>query len=76
MGHREQFICLFFSQCSHQSLTIEQCTLQIYIKQAVATSKLYTKFLITSCSSLFVWFSFVLICPKQRKTKMAEMNLG
>ena len=28
-----------------------------------------------SFSILFVWFSFDLVCPKQRKTKMAEMNL-
>ena len=49
------------------------------MKQPITTSKLYRKFyssLINACSSLFVWFSFVFVQPKQRKTEMAEMNLG
>ena len=58
---------------------IAQCTLQIYTKQAMTTSNLYTKYcgsLINACGLPFVWFSFVLVWPKQRKTRMAEMDLG
>ena len=41
------------------------------IKQARTTSKFYTKF----WSILFVWFSFIPALLKQKKPKMAEMNL-
>ena len=45
----------------------------------MVTSELYTNFcssLISACDTLFGRFSFVLVSPKQRKIKMAEMNLG
>ena len=74
---RDQLSCKFGSQFYHQTLIVGQSTVQIYIKRAMDTQKLYTKFsLMNACSSLFVWFSSVLVCPKQRKTKMAKMNLG
>ena len=35
----------------HETVIVEQCTPQIYIKQAITSSKLNTKF----CGSQFVW---------------------
>ena len=55
--HREQFICKFGSQFYHQTLVVEQCTLQIYIEQVITASKFYTRFfgsLINACNSLCV----------------------
>ena len=51
-----------------RSTNCQQCTLQFYLKQAVTSSELCTKFcgsLIYACSSLL-----------SDLTKMAEMNLG
>ena len=45
--HREQFIWKFGCKFCHQTLLIKQCTLQIYIKQAMNSSELYKK----NCSS-------------------------
>ena len=48
----------------YQTSIVEQSSVQIYIKQAMTTSKLHTKFcgsLINARGSLFVWFSFVLV---------------
>ena len=44
-SHREQFGCEFCSQFYHQTLIVEQCALQIYIrkKQVMTISKLYNK---------------------------------
>ena len=61
--HREQFICKFGSQFYHQTLIVKQCTLQIYIKQAMTTSRNFAVNLINACDSLFVRFSFVLVWP-------------
>ena len=44
----KQFTCKFGSRFYYQTLIVGQCTLQIYIKQAMTTSKRYTKF----CCSL------------------------
>ena len=56
MEQREQFLYKFGCQFYHETLiSAEQCALQIYIKQAMTTSKLYTKFsgsLINACCSL------------------------
>ena len=52
-----RFICKFGSQFYHQTLIVKHFTLQISIKQAMITSKLYRKFLgslINACGSLFV----------------------
>ena len=51
---------------------VRQCSLQIYIKQAMITSKLYTKFcssVINACHLLFVW-SF-----KMAKISLVEVVL-
>ena len=40
----EQFIYKFSSSFYYQTLIVEPCTLQIYIKQAMIISKPYTKF--------------------------------
>ena len=77
--HRKQFICGFSSQFHHETLIVEQYTLHIYTEQAMTNSKLDPKFCSSSKNSwgsLFVWFSFVLAQPNQRKAKIAEMNLG
>ena len=43
--HKEQSTYKFSSQFYHQLLIVEQCTLQLHIKQAKTTSKLCKKFL-------------------------------
>ena len=66
LRHREQVICKFGSQFYHQTLIVEQCALQIYIKQAMTTLKIYMKL----CGSLINSICLVFLCfGKPRWTK-------
>ena len=56
--HREKFICKFGSQFCHETLIVEQCALQIYIKPAMTTTRKIFR-LTNECSEFTIRLVFL-----------------